>query len=312
MAIVYYNIHMSDEYSVVLQLGENSTLVAKSVADYVLKLDLPPVDTSHIYTDFEGTVYADKNSLGYRSPEFLDADIVYAGCSQTWGVGIPDRGYIWGSVIANELSLSYANISGPGWSTEKIVRMIFAYLATNKKPKYILCLFPNITRSEILIDERYLKIDRGYVPSFSASEKIRNVYPATYEAYGSEHRASISKRPHGVEHVNTALDAVRAGMQSINILRLYCVSLGIEFHWSSWDGVFRDLASTLDVPEYIPVDVDKEDGGLFTRNCHQDYKLACEEFFTVARDKKLGEFHAHMGAHEHLHYANAFLDKLQV
>jgi hypothetical protein len=58
--------------------------------------------------------------------------------------------------------------------------------------------------------------------------------------------------------------------------------------------------------------VDKGDGGLFTRDCHQDYKLTCEEFFTVANDRKLGNFHAHMGAHEHLHYASAFLDKLQV
>jgi len=119
---------------VTVSLGDTRLKMAASTYDYIFNLDMVPVNGSIVPSDYAGTVYADVNSLGYRSPEFDNAELVYAGCSQTFGIGLPERDLIWGSRVATAMGVSYANISGPGWSTEKVVRMIFAYLAKNKNP----------------------------------------------------------------------------------------------------------------------------------------------------------------------------------
>jgi hypothetical protein len=296
---------------VTIKLSDNPLIMAPSVADYIFNLDMIPVDSSYIHGDFEDASYDGKNSMGYRSPEFTDTDLVLAGCSQTWGVGMPEIKYVWGPRLASMLDAKYVNISGLGWSTEKIVRMVFAYLAKHKNPKYIVCLFPNITRAETIINEDYLKISRGRIPSLGPSETYTKVYPVTYEPYEPGEGSSLSKKPHEVENVNTYENSLRSGMQAINILKLYCQSHGIKFYWSSWDGLFRDLANSLGRDDYVHVDIVKEDGGYFSKDCHHDYAKLCSIFFDIGMDRKHGDFNAHMGAHEHLHYAEAFLDRLK-
>lgn len=298
--------------SVSIRISDDPLIMSPSTADYLLNLNMIPVDSSYIHGDYPGATYDNKNSLGYRSPEFTDVDLVVAGCSQTWGVGIPTASYTWGVKTAELLGSSYVNISGLGWSTERIVRMIFAYLQNHKNPKYILCLFPNMTRSETVINEQYVKISRGRKPVFNAPDEFNQVYPATFEALDPIDTSSISKRPYEIENVNIRENSLRSGMQAINILKVYCASHGIKFYWSSWDGLFRDLANSLGREDYVHVGIEKEDGGFFSDQCHQEYALSCPDFFDIAMDRKHGDFNAHMGAHEHLHYAEAFLGRLKL
>lgn len=296
---------------VTVGISDIPLVMSSSVADYIFNLNMIPVDSSYIHGDLPGASYDGKNSLGYRSPEFTDTDLIVAGCSQTWGVGIPEASYTWGPKLAELLDSNYINISGLGWSTERIVRMIFAYLAAHKNPKYIICLFPNMTRSEAMVNEKYLKVSRGRKPVFNKPNEFDLVYPVTFEPLEQTDYSSMSKKPHDIENVNIHENSLRSGMQAINILKVYCDSHGIKFYWSSWDGLFRDLAKSLDRNDYVHIDIEKEDGGLFTAPCHEDYSNLCPEFFDVGMDRKHGTLGAHMGAHEHLHCAEAFLGRLK-
>ena len=70
------------------------------------------------------------NSKGFRSKEFEpNTDIIFSGCSFTFGVGIPEDA-IWGVQVANNLKMSYSNLSIPGDSVMGIINNIYQYFKT--------------------------------------------------------------------------------------------------------------------------------------------------------------------------------------
>lgn len=95
------------------------------------------------------------NSLGYRSDEFTSIHngqhILFAGCSNTLGVGIEDEETLWPKIVFNEIKKheqvsGFFNIAYPGISIQGIIFLILRYVHNYGAPDTIFIMFPEIYR----------------------------------------------------------------------------------------------------------------------------------------------------------------------
>jgi len=117
------------------------------------------------------------NSNGFRSPEFLEDNwLAVAGCSFTFGVGIPLES-TWSYIVANQLGFKCANFGKPGASPDTCFRMCYYWLY-KLKPTALIYLEPPLGRFELLNSS--VKVDKNcgiyYANIRSVSEKKYNLY----------------------------------------------------------------------------------------------------------------------------------------
>lgn len=293
------------------------------------KLGLPWEDRLvYDFDKFDNPIYFDKtnlyklNSLGYRSPEFDgSADILYAGCSNTFGMGVPEDA-IWGSVLAKKLGSSYVNLSKQGASTEWIVKNIFSYINTYGHPKEIYCLFPDLFRVLLPTDKRILTSQAA--GPFKDGDNPNTIIEA--QLYGGGVSGLIpeySRLPHDVRDVLPVNFSIYLYAQSILMLSTYCKSHGIKFIWSTWNIPTSDMFVELKqkFPEeysgFIELDSKKWDNSRSFKNkwdtfedpdCHLDLEKTYGLNFYRGTDDVHGVDHVHTGAHKHAHWAESFLD----
>lgn len=287
------------------------------------------------------------NSSGHRGPEFSKGtDLLFAGCSFTYGLGIPENG-IWGAILANRRGLTYNNISRGGASIPWIIRELFAYFKKYGNPKTLLCLFPGLTRTFIASNPDILEVGgpRGvdrFTKDLDDRKSVCNIdlgYMAEIED-----RPLYSKRPHLIEDVISADILVQISMQNIRMLEQYCRSSGIEFLWGTWSGGFakmleeQKLSEIYDFSHYVsmqdrlwarkiePSVEDRFYGTLENAQeckashgevdcschvqCHLDYIEAYPDAFYMGTDNLISSNNAHYGVHRHLHYADLFEERL--
>lgn len=279
------------------------------------------------FDELDNPIYFDKknqyklNSLGYRSEEFDgSADLLYAGCSNTFGMGIPEEG-IWGTVLAKKLGLSYVNLSKQGASVEWIVKNIFSYLSTYGNPKEIYCLFPDLYRILLPTDKRVLTSHS--VGPFKKGDNHNVVLEA--QLYGGgvgELIPEYSRAPHDVRNVLPVNFSIYLYVQHILMLSTYCKSHGIKFVWSTWhiptSDMFVDLKNRFpaDYSGFVELDSKKwnltktannpwdtfEDPG-----CHPDLEQKYGLNFHRGMDDVHGVEHVHTGTHRHAHWAESML-----
>ena len=186
------------------------------------------------------------NSYGYRGPEFKsDLDILAIGCSQTYGIGVPEEG-TWPAFLAKKTGMSYANLSAPGASIEWLVHSTFSYVHEFGPPKIIAALFPDFFRMEIVMNSdinqsRTVSMRdwnaQGIDPSFA-----KGVITSSYIDPDLKWRAKLSKRPFPIEDTVPAEEPIFRSFKLIMMLERYCEALGIELLWSGWsDDVSRFL-----------------------------------------------------------------------
>jgi hypothetical protein len=91
-----------------------------------------------------------RNSIGHRCREINDIDldnyILFIGCSHTEGVGLSlEDSFTY--KLANELKCDYYNLAVGGCGVDTMIHNLNIWLHTvNKKPKYIICQWPDPTR----------------------------------------------------------------------------------------------------------------------------------------------------------------------
>jgi hypothetical protein len=286
------------------------------------------------------------NSFGYRSSEFkTDENILVAGCSQTFGMGVEEK-FTWGNVVATHFNSSFANLSVPGSSTESIVNNIFAYFKEFGHPKVLIAFFPDMYRFQI-------PTNRNYITSSSVKTESNNIAEPEYLTYLHLDRHDQSKRPKyqkspfNLDEILTSDIAFFHNMKSIMILDQYCSVAGVKFYWSTW---YKDLDLAIskikrDNPdEYINYvssefsswfsrhSVEKDPFGV-TRNLisstgyHGKYALDCEKCNNNKECLDIIECHqelkqeapaifefgndkVHMGTHEHRHLAEIFINRM--
>lgn len=131
-----------------------------------------PPETLHGIKD-DGAVYYKYNSEHFRSDEFSKNHdgfhILFAGCSQTEGVGgnIEDN---WTKILYNKLQNNgnilsgYYNIAKSGFGWQSIIHNAIVYFNKYGFPDYLLVLLPNFCRYFEWIEEsRHYRYSQKYI-----------------------------------------------------------------------------------------------------------------------------------------------------
>ena len=227
----------------------------------IMKMPLPKSwSTPDVQANHESFNVYTLNNYGYRGPDFFkDYDVLAAGCSQTFGIGVPDNGP-WPVHLADMLEASYVNVSMPGSSVEWIVDSIYRYIDTFGSPKRgIVVLFPDIVRHDTVINSDINNTsetsDNDFVPQYYSDDgvlRLLSYSPAGYPA------PNYLKKPYPIENTLILEDAVKASITKIRDLERFCKAAGIKLIWSSWADslvwLIRGLPDEYKFENYVKLD----------------------------------------------------------
>lgn len=234
----------SNLVSIINKANGNTIEFSGEYGDYVFKKTCVPmplfmeatVDSSDLLLE-DGLKY-NLNNYRFRGPDYKsDVDILTAGCSFTYGIGVQLEG-TWPDLLATKTGQTYANISMPGAGIPWIVDSIFRYIETFGAPRSgIVALMPDITRADIIIDYSNLISEdfspRDFVPQYHDSEygdknSVISIHNQGFSA------ARYSKKPYLVEDTYLLEEAVRRSISKLRELERYCQAASIPLVWGSW------------------------------------------------------------------------------
>jgi hypothetical protein len=278
------------------------------------------------------------NSHAYRSPEFeKNADLLYAGCSITYGEGVVESG-IWGNIISSKLNMKAFNMGMPGGSVHFIVNNLFNYFKQFGNPKNLICMFPDFLRMEMYSNYSHMRSDLN---------STRGKYLSGYQNYHlllneSDPYAKISKQPHIASEVIPKELALSLSLQHIKFLEMYCFEAGINFLWGTWaeEEETYILKNELEFKNFVNLknnlwhkEIKDQRKSLVHKStnerdlcrrllepcknleiCHEDEKNIYGKNFDLAFDigmKNLQFRHGHVGVHQHIHWAEEFIKKMK-
>lgn len=285
------------------------------------------------------------NKNGFRSPDpVYSPDFLFAGCSVTYGWGL-DLEDLWHEKLIKDLGGSYSSVAMHGDSITAQVLKIFAYIKEYGNPKNIVALFPDFDRFLTYNNNKMMataQFNRAYdKDTYEWAKKGGNdIRTQEYLNFMSKNSATIDpnqsesdyfKRPLVADEVITQEISHMYSAQFINMLSQYCEVANIKFIWSTWDAeaerIIKKIKNDQFFKEYISVDAnnwlannEKEIDRVFNESmhdgdygkseiiCHQEYSNS--DTFNLASDRSLGMEHAHFGSHRHIHYYEAFREKI--
>lgn len=209
------------------------------------------------------------NSLEFRSPEFHGAEILLAGCSYTFGLGVPEQ-CIWGVSAANEMGKSYANLGKPGVSADWIVDSVLSYLKTYKKPEFIFCLFPDFTRMRFPVNPKINRSDFEYFGMPTDGQIFVMDYHFS-QSQDIDSNPSHAKRPYLINDVLGVELSIFTSIKKILLLEQYCKDIGIKFLWSIWEpkvykSVLKIQKDFLKYDSFVNIDVEQWASKIFKTN----------------------------------------------
>lgn len=244
------------------------------------------------------------NIDGHRGSNFKkNIDILYSGCSLTFGTGLPQEA-IWGEMLSESLNLECNNISYQGGSIINIVNNIFNYINKYGDPKIIACCFPALDRIR-WFDDGIITEAHSNVMQFRDHSDLTWVKGDKY--------IKLPSSAGSVLHGNAAR---YFSIFAIKSLENYCNDNGIYFRWTSWVNenvldklnfnnfikLFNDRERTLLIEERWCI-ADKYDNEI---TCHLDLYESNKEIFYTATDNPEHSNLSHMGKHIHFHIAELF------
>jgi hypothetical protein len=280
------------------------------------------------------------NNFGFRDDDFTStADILIAGCSHSFGIGI-DEEYTWASIVKQQTKLNCANVSVPGYSVPAIILNIFAYIKNFGNPKVILCAMPDFSRLYLPQNVKVLQRSTVFDNVEKEEEFIKNRVDHSYFPYRNDYvRPKFSQLPHRATDIIPLEVPYWMAFQSLNILEQYCQTAGIKLYWGTWDvGSMQSVNKVKSIDEsmqnynnFITLEAENwylpsyehsiyhkdplpgDDKCFLNRmddcenkiNCHSELEELTRETFTIARDRN------HWGTHRHAHIAEIFLDKIK-
>lgn len=217
--------------------------------DYSATLSLLPSEAGLVEDD--GEVEYVYNSDGFRSDNFeIDTNkinILFAGCSQTEGVGSPLE-TVWSKTVFNQLSKNndlgkFMSIARAGYGWQKVITNFMVYVKKYGFPDYLFVMLPNASRFWDWSDDdsRWFYVQRypggQNKDSFHSQEK--NIFSQPLSV--REHRRSIIEFSFGWK-----------------MFEQYCSDHGVKLLWSSWDPIDSINFGMLGISDnYIEL-IDKE------------------------------------------------------
>lgn len=287
------------------------------------------------------------NSMWFRTDDSCkelssDTEVVFAGCSFTEGIGVPED-MTWGAVLSRNLGMSYSNLGKSGTSSYQIVKTLFAYFRQYGNPKYLFCLFPDYNRFAAATAPGLFSNETsiGYDPTM----------PGIYNGYAMNtgrtylDAPKYLKRPYDLNEVNSSEQAFMLNGVAISSLIQYCRAAGIKFRWSTWSRSFSTLVehsdqNFFDFEGYVSTEntkwhLDRENPrnvhyhtDYFSENIHgtdscEDRSCALQEClrhsdleakypnnFHAGTDNNGRDGNCHWGVHRHTHIAEEFMKAL--
>lgn len=173
------------------------------------------------------------NNEGHRSSDFTkDIDLLSAGCSFTFGIGLEEN-LIWNNMLATKYGLSHNSIGIPGGSCMDIVFSIFKYFEKYGHPKKLLVLFPDFGRVFTYIDKNILDHSSMFHDSKSLITKSfanDRVLPDI-----EDRSAKYISLPTNISTIYSLEFVYMLNSVYIRMLEIYCNSNKIDFIWFKWD-----------------------------------------------------------------------------
>lgn len=259
------------------------------------------------------------NSLNFRSPEFGNVDLLVAGCSQTFGVGV-DQQHIWPEVLAEMTQLTHANLAVPGNSVQQIVQSIYAYIRDYGKPNVgVLIVLPGLYRVPMPLRADSTVGKSIVAPDMEVYIQQINLAYAEEGARKTKVIPNYSKKPHNLYELLPYEVAFYHSMMALNSLIQYCKALNVELYISTWEPWTQELFNyikltsttqriNLDLSSFFEFEnLANFPATLRGVGCHQEEEYSYEgNNWELSRDGT-----GHMGVHQHLHFAESFLQELE-
>lgn len=172
------------------------------------------------------------NNFGHRSEDFVHLDkdktnILFAGCSSTFGIGLPEK-YIWTQKIYDSIKTEslgpFQSITIPGGGPENIIDNIMKYCRNFGNPNYILVAFSDYSR-EVVYD-----IDlKRFIPKMNIDYNTGNTKCSVEEQFKLLYRFQLLYR----------------------ILETFCLEAGITLISNSWDSATQEIGLALFSQSFI-------------------------------------------------------------
>ena len=262
------------------------------------------------------------NSRQGRGPEWSKTpDIITLGCSHSWGTGVPDDA-VWSKVLSEQTGMSYVNLAMPGYTIQQNLNDLLVYIKDYGKPKYVVALFPDFTRTYTLIRHDLMAEGSGG----SSGKEVTGdelsftpVYTTRINDRGSDApRPKILKRPFSFPDVVSKETFLFYYMQYLSMMQIYCEAAGIKFLFSTWDAgtltMFRkykdqkvDLPGFCDLGKTTPTEGSDT---IYRSNCHPSKVSEYGKNWLVGADATEGRG-GHIGIHEHLDIAEMFANEIK-
>lgn len=274
------------------------------------------------------------NEFGFRGKIDIDSDIIGAGCSFTFGSGVPENGR-WTNILSKKINNSIVNLASPGYSIPKICNVIINYSTKYKMPKKIFCLFPGFFRTMLIQDSDFYVSVRTYSLERAGSFEIKTITPSIkfsaidnlilYE--NSKKNSHLNKK--NMEDVLSPHQYILDCVDAISMLESFCLFNNIELIWTTWESATSCLMDTmLEIPnfklnKYNKLMKDSYDNYLgeyaeFPKKfCDKDHNSEfanhyCwnqgSDYHIDNKYKRLEQFAAHPGIHYHEHISDFFYE----
>lgn len=285
--------------------------------------------------DDHNDYYINKN--GYRGILDSDSEILGAGCSITFGIGVPEE-WIWTNILGKKNHQSITNLGYPGASIEKICNSIISYVATKKRPKKIFCFFPSLFRSFFVYDVDYYslvqketkQIDNLHINHlyFKSSTPLFYIENKTEQMFMILNKKANPYEKIDMEHLLSPHQLMVNSINSIHMLELFCLSHNIDLCWTTWDFYSAFVINNLNKKTNFKLKKYKNfldekslnSSGIWFDNwnidkkfCNSDHSLNLKNNlcwdkgsdFAIAEGKKIKDSN-HSGIHYQVHVAEFF------
>lgn len=298
----------------------------------IIKMTRDNLNVQEGLTTFDEVNEYKINNNGFRGSNFTNkqVDILGAGCSVTFGIGVPEDG-TWVKILSEIQNKSYVNLSLPGSSVTEICNKIVKYCMNYGNPKSVYCLFPDFFRMLFVQDFNY-DVAKKYLGSNSNIDKtiklstpnVANTMSHFYENNKDKLLIEIDRKDsRSLENSISPHQAVLESINSIYFLESFCKTNNIKLFWSTWSNITKVLLDKLneiknfELTQYFAFDeitYKTYNPNNIVNKCKSSHdskfisSICWEEGsdFMAENNKKVKHFMSHPGIHFHYHTAEMF------
>lgn len=223
------------------------------------------------------------NNNAHRCDDFKqilqgENSILFAGCSTTFGQGIPLE-MSWPKILFNKLqpiinAKDFYSISFPGGSSFKIISNIFKFCDVYGIPKYIFVLLPDYMRQD---KYNYINHDSSSSNSPKHSSEAKEIMDKK-----NIHSTNSQLLKDRIDSGSSDEEGFYVMYTMMNILKTFCKTNGIKLYMSSWDWMSNKRFLQLNIDRYYGSKYDEAQP--YYDDMLRNSDIMKEKYLDMARD----------------------------